>query len=479
MTLGVEQVSAEIANALSQPVPDDLVRAVKSVVRRELEELSPDASVTPTEYYNHSYIPDMVVEWGGGSGPRRKREIFIRQSLRSYSIQRDLDVLSDREPVVLGLANARDEDERVDATVVREAMPEHARTLVTEVNTMAAMTAEPAPVDSSSPDIAAPLMRLIRTNVIEGGRGFLGSDQVRVLNSEFRTADAEEVPGEDAPSFEQTISELFAEDSATRIYRTADLLRRGLLQTTDLDITSGRFSPAELRIIVPFLLKHPQTTYDELFWRQVGSMMTFEDLLSLSEELHEVDLTRLVRPNAVAWEARRMQLSLDAEYEEEAEGGWWVSKQQLLLGFTSGYRVSLSHDARKLKGRDGGSAARWNDISSVVDRYILESIRLQGVSRTISVSAENSNNVKRDVDQIQQTIDDQFHVTELTLRPLRSLNEASTIVNFMAWTATSEGGESVQNLTDVGLSLLGHRRPVDQSELLLPRLDADEGEPEA
>lgn len=478
MTLGVEQVSAEIANALSQPVPDDLIRAVKSVVRRELEELSPDASVTPTEYYNHSYIPDMVVEWGGGAGPRRKREIFIRQSLRSYSIQRDLDVLSDREPVVLGLANARDEDERVDATVVREAMPQHARTLVTEVNTVAAMTTEPAPVESSSPDIADPLMRLIRTNVIEGGRGFLGDDQVRVLNSEFRTADAEEVQGEDTPSFEETISELFAEDSATRIYRTADLLRRGLLQTADLEITTGRFSPAELRIIVPFLLKHPQATYDEPFWRQVGSMMTFEDLLSLSDELQDVDLTRLVRPNADNWEARRMQLSLHAEYEEEAEGGWWVSKQQLLVGFTSGYRVSLSHDARKLKGRDGGSAARWNDISSVVDRYILESIRLQGLSRTISVSAENSSNVKRDADQIQQTIDDQFHVTELTLRPLRSLNDASMVVNFMASTATSERGESVQNLTDVGLSLLGHRRPVDQSELLLPQLNAFEDEVE-
>ncbi|MEU2732530.1 hypothetical protein ABZ650_32930 [Streptomyces griseoviridis] len=60
---------------------------VKDIVARHLRRMDPGATVTKTEFFNHTHVPDMVLEWPGR--PRTPRRFIY---LRTTSDQRELEV---------------------------------------------------------------------------------------------------------------------------------------------------------------------------------------------------------------------------------------------------------------------------------------------------------------------------------------------------------------------------------------------------
>jgi len=82
--------SEEISAALDTTDAQEAGHRVHQVVAKEMRSLDPTATTEVTDYFNHSYVPDLVVQWGVGR-KAVERPIFLRHSLRSSRASGDLE----------------------------------------------------------------------------------------------------------------------------------------------------------------------------------------------------------------------------------------------------------------------------------------------------------------------------------------------------------------------------------------------------
>ena len=129
MSTFTERISA----ALDTTDAQEAGHRVHQVVAQEMRSLDPTASAEITGYFNHSYVPDLVMQWGKGR-QAFDRPVFLRHSLRSSRASGDLANFNrnDLPAFYLSLASAEPEQE---TQQVRAQANEHrgSRVLVTTV----------------------------------------------------------------------------------------------------------------------------------------------------------------------------------------------------------------------------------------------------------------------------------------------------------------------------------------------------------
>ncbi|ALG06221.1 hypothetical protein [Kibdelosporangium phytohabitans] len=463
-----DAVTEQIRSAMQSSNPRDIVTGVKEAVAQEVNALSPDAKIVVTDYFNHSYMPDLVVHWNEAGKPD-ERPIFLRNSLRPAVVEHELQTLAMREPVVLSLTRPVESDRSLDTLRARARLTN--RSLVTDVGSLADV-AEPStlPDRAGAPEsVGAPLLRLVRANLLKGGRGLFTSDDAERLTRSAAPSD-DSLSEEFLASFEESADELFVPDAALRLRRAAELLRFGLSRDVVeiLPLASGQLSDVELRVLLPYLLSDPTASTRRNLWSYIGSMMNLERLEDIGELLADVDVTALVVPNVEAWTAKRSQLVLNNEDEEtvtEADPPSWHVRNRMLTADVGRWRLFITTDKRRLRGRTDSVAAHWDDISSLLTEFALDAVDLRGVSRRIRVSAEESGDVRGDVALIRESIEDSFHVTDVNVRRLGDSDAATSMkVDFTEMTVTAEAAPVASFVAAAGL--LGHRWPTDFSALV-------------
>jgi hypothetical protein len=97
-----------IETALEQRDVNESTRRVHDVVASELRRLSPGTTISTTGYFNHSFVPDLVLGWDD-SGMRQERDVFLRFSVSTEAFGDDLRLLSPRDPLFLGLSGVVDQ----------------------------------------------------------------------------------------------------------------------------------------------------------------------------------------------------------------------------------------------------------------------------------------------------------------------------------------------------------------------------------
>ncbi|GLY97442.1 hypothetical protein [Actinoplanes sp. NBRC 103695] len=489
-------VTEQIRSAMASNNPDDIVNGVKQAVAQEVTSLSPDANVVLTNYFNHTYMPDLVVEWND-AGKRDERPIFLRNDLRPEATERDVRSLARQEPVVLSLT-ALDEPS-VASSPLREQAREANRVLVTDVVSLADMA---TPFDTqrstSRGREEAPLLRLVQANLLKGGRGLLTPHDIeRLAQSATPPETGTALTEQFLATFQETADEMFAPDASLRLRRSAELLRLGLGLSTDIIDSiaggSGELSEVELRVLIPYLLVDETARANTRLWHYIGSMMSLERLEELGNALAEMDVTPLVVPNLETWTGKRAQLVLNNSYDEDSNvaisasmlrtadfemedeselaglnrgDSFWSINNRLLTADAGPWRLFIASDARRLKGRTASAAANWDDISPLISEFALDSVDLRGLSRRIYVGAEGSGDVSSDVVRIRSSIDDSYQVTKVHVRrPDDDEKLGNLNVDFTEMTVTAgRGGASIASLVRAA-ELLAHSQPSDFSAL--------------
>lgn len=491
MSAHSDAVTEQIRSAMQSSNPRDIVKGVKDAVAQEVGSLSPDAKIVVTEYFNHSYMPDFVLEWNE-AGRRDQRPIFLRNTLRPAVVE-ELQALAQREPVVLSLTAPVEPSPRFE--VLRQRARQANRVLVTDVISLADVAAPSDPQSRRGVPrgVGAPLLRLVQANLLKGGRGLLTSeDAERLTRSAAPVDDDGGLSPEFLSSFQESADELFAPDAALRLRRAAELLRFGLSREVSetLSLSKGQLSGVELRV----LLSDPTASAKPSLWTYVGSMMSLERLEDMWDVLADVDVSALVVPNVETWTARRAQLVINnafeghdgdsEEFEEndedaeaqmtvgvlevldaETEVPSWYVRNRMLTAESGPWRLFVTTDARRLRGRDDSAAARWDDISPLLADFALDAVDLRGVSRRIFVSAEQNGDVSADVALIRDNIEDTFQVAEVHVRRIGDDETAAGMkVDFAEMTATAARAPIASLVAAAGL--LGHRWSPDFSALV-------------
>lgn len=148
---------AQIQQALRVEGTHQAGAAVKRVVEKSLRKVDRRISVESTDYFNHSYAPDLVVSWPHLPA-RPERHVYLRFNERPGWIAQDLPLIAKQHPVVYGLTAPQwnnDSDELAQRSAAAE-------TLVTD----------PAGVDELASQDAG-LEALVGQAVIRGGQGIV------------------------------------------------------------------------------------------------------------------------------------------------------------------------------------------------------------------------------------------------------------------------------------------------------------------
>lgn len=432
----------------------DVIEGVKTAVIDELKRLDPTLKIKKTDYFNHSYAPDLVATWRE-AGREQERRIFIRGSLSSVVAAEDVESLADQEPLLIGLG---DEKKKVLADL-RKQLPASTRTLATEVSATSRI-----PTLTRDEQRDTQLSGLVRANIVRGGRGLLNDKAAdRIVAVE------EDEPREALKAFQTTVRQLFTGATAERLNRTAGLLveffEEHPSQETLALLREEPLLDGELRVVLPYVLRRAGEVKSSEVWGALASMLTLERLESMSPSLADLDLTPIVARAAKSMTAGRSALFPNTEVanDEHAElSPSWRVRNGRLVADVHRWALWMGTDARKIRARDDGTDARWDELSAPLRSFDLTAIELHGLSRQLAVGNEDPDTLREDVERIRETIEDDFHVAAVTVREKGDADAGEVKVEFEGAVGT---GKATVDFHVRAAALLAVRRPLTDEDI--------------
>jgi hypothetical protein len=450
----LSSTQAAIDEAMTASRPADVIEGVKNAVHRELEELDPRAKVQSTTYFSHSFVPDFIVTWHE-NGRGQRRDVYLRPSLESTLAAQDLQALGDHAPVLLSLH--RPEAEALEEVARRDVDAHAPNVLLTGVAALDEFTG-----DSSDDE---PLKALVRPNLVRGGRGLISGDTLSALHVPL-TGTAADVGLLEA--FSGLVRDIFVPAAATRLERAAQILEVALTgDVLDLvpaidddpaeQLLRGRLSDAEVDVLLPYLLSRENVTREPAFWAHLGSMLDLARLEGMGDILRGLDLTPLLAANLNTWTATRAMLALNAEDGGAPDDGQWRLMGRTIATVQGAWRVHVTADSRRLKGRDESLAARWDELAPVLRGRPVSAVALNGLQRRVNVTADQATDVLGDVSTIRDSIADEFFVPAVTVKTSRDEDASRIELDFKKMLATASSPTAVSALVELAVAVLGHR----------------------
>lgn len=292
----MSELTDAVRLALTQPVMSEATADIKQLLCDELARVDPTAQVHKTEYFNHTYLPDVVLDWPD----REPREVFVRFVASPDRILADSGRLGAKGPVFFDLATAARPDRPQDEVVATSAAASQAaerfpRVLVTDTEATAHFR----------PDASQNLVeRLVVSNVLRGGRGQLDEHRAEATVEAARAGyDAAMTAEPDAVrAAVRAAREVLDPDIERRVERSLQLLWWvGGGAPEDFPITVPddlQLNPADTRDFLRLVFTDQQEIDDDGFWSRLADRLTFDTLVDVGRIDQSTNLNRLMRQYA-------------------------------------------------------------------------------------------------------------------------------------------------------------------------------------
>jgi hypothetical protein len=161
-----------LAQAQAGDDPRSNITQIKQVVIDQVKEADPRVEVSATEYFNHTFAPDLVLSWPADN---RSRYLYIRTSPDPLRLQEDVSYLAPRHPVLFNLGQVVEES---DAGQVLMQMSVDTDVLVTDALGLGAV------IDDRRTN---PVVKLASAALLQGGRGVMDESQAHDIAAAIAT----------------------------------------------------------------------------------------------------------------------------------------------------------------------------------------------------------------------------------------------------------------------------------------------------
>lgn len=286
-------MSARSASLLSAAFdyrdPEDQVRALKTLVANELLATDPRGELRFTEFFNHSFAPDMILSW---SGDARERQVFLRTNNDPLWLAEDLHWLAQCRPIVISVAPDWPADESL---FELSNTANRLDTLVTDIGGL----------NGIHPQDGAVVNHLAHA-VVRGGRGLLNEEGAlnvsdAIVGGFTGASQLDRVLTEGAVEAAAIVLEPLEAGRLTRVLQAVWEGNGGRLADFPALTVAGALAPDDLELLVEIA-----ATDSLAFWRDVGRQLTLSDLISLTMSDPAGNLQSLVTANLDVLQARAM-----------------------------------------------------------------------------------------------------------------------------------------------------------------------------
>lgn len=456
MSTFAERISA----ALDTTDAQEAGRRVHQVVAKEMRNLDPTAKPEITGYFNHSYVPDLVVRWGAGKDAPN-REVFLRHSLRSSRASGDLESFdrSDRSALYLSLAPQEPEEDTQQVRARAVGRPE-SRVLITTVPTL-----DDLETPTDSPD---PVLNLVRSSFVRSAKGaIVESDVESLVLPRDRQIEPQELE-----AFSEAVSSVFAEDAVVRINRVFGIVEQALAPEPNVEflLMSGRLTDTEMRELVPYLLRLQGVTRDREFWSAIARLIDLDEIERMWSKFADLDLTPLASAASGLWRAKRVLMAQRAEAIDDPDFDRtprWSVSGNLLQAEVGDWRLTFANKTGKLRtaGRDL-LPARWEDLLPSLASYTVTAVDLRGVTTKGQYGAQESTvDMKRRIAAFIANADDSFHLPSVTVATGVGDQASEITADFTEMMLDAKPETDLATLTRTALTILGYRYPTVNSDI--------------
>lgn len=279
--MSVDNFSASLSNLLSDVDPRQHVTSIKTAVAERLREADPAVRIGRTEYFNHTYAPDLILDWGGDT-----RRLYLRTTQRPDYLLDDLAIISDAHPILMSLGDLPTEEAPDEGEPVREpaeaeesverqlaAASYRTRTLVTDPGSLGTL---------SDRRKVAPVVGVFSRALLRGGRGLVDAPRAERASADLdvgwssaNTADAAGTSR--AIDTAESLLDLEQANQVTRLLQVAWIGSGAPASSFPATVGSlGLLESDNLRFLLDL-----ESVEDDEFWTRVGYDLRLEHLADL------------------------------------------------------------------------------------------------------------------------------------------------------------------------------------------------------
>jgi hypothetical protein len=336
---------------------DDRATALKQAVADSITRIDRTAEPHFTEHFNHTWVPDIVLEW-----PREKRSryVYLRSALLPSWWKEDLRDLDQRQAMMVTVDGADINDQMPEVAQAREASL-GANTWITNaggLGTLDAMT--------TGRQITAPT-KLVSSALLKGGRGLAGSHEVEdlIARADMTFHHASTLDGAGTRTGLATFDANLNTEQSGRFSRVLRAIWEGN-GGDGIQFPAGRtlgpLTAEDLQYLVDTLDRA-----DEVFWRNVGRHLSTAQLASLSVDTTGRSFQLLVGSNLDRLTAKALGVFVSGGFELE-DPQWGLADGHLTLSVEGYVFVFAAQRRDELVAREQGEPVALSDLRQRLER---------------------------------------------------------------------------------------------------------------
>ncbi|WP_159050829.1 hypothetical protein [Streptomyces sp. IMTB 1903] len=383
--------SSALHAAFEAPDPREAVNRIKNVVAHELSQTDIRATVKKTDFFNHSFAPDLVLSWPN----ERDRFVFLKSDTRPDVLRDDVDAIRKHDPIVFALDPVHGDLLRADADGTTERNDD---TLLADSRGMEVL------IHSRHND---PVVGLASSAVLQGGRGLLTQTEAEAMASSVAAGfnGAQHLDSAATAAAVAQISGHFDKRRTSRLLRFLGAVWVGSGGTAsnfpgEQDVT-GDLDGAALE----FLLELPPLD-DFEFWRRIGRSLTLEAISRLHLEGDSENLQHLVGSNLDVLHARACRILERQRELGEPEGDefrWAIERDMLCLrGSRSTTYFAAKVDELKVEAQSAEGISLEELLRRAEQRRTpISELELATPTRTVSYATVNRDDVSHDAELLK------------------------------------------------------------------------------
>lgn len=269
--------------------PTDLVSDTKTRIARRIKLVDPTAVVKFTEYFNHTYLPDMVISW---PQDETARLLYVRTTDKADWLKDDLGLIAAERPLVLSVGIPLDDPE-LDQLEVNSDVKDEIDSVAADSGTW---VISPGAIDSLAESRKhTEINGLLGQMLLHGGRGLTNGPKADRLNSSA-VAGFKGASELDTPSTAQAVDLFDRTLNPEQSGRIVRLLHAMWIGNGGQD--SGFPAPRTMGALpasdLEYLLRMVEHGSPE-FWSQIGRSVSMDEIVQMQAREFSANFNDFIR----------------------------------------------------------------------------------------------------------------------------------------------------------------------------------------
>ncbi|WEV74491.1 hypothetical protein OZX74_02850 [Bifidobacterium sp. ESL0798] len=364
---------------------EETINYIKRVLYEELHDWNRDAKITSTRYFNHSFLPDFVLEWPNN----KERYIYLRTTNSLKALRLDVQSLSDFSPIFITIRGSEVNEklqEENNENAALNTSSKNSDSLVSSLNAVNTLQ-ETSTSNSTGALLSKPL--------IKSGRSLITVNSIKedLYSFEQGVKGAVKTNSESVKKALNIVDEILQPQSSNMISTFLQVLwtgNQGKIEEFPKEISmNDRLDDT----LWNYLLSVSILTED--FWRSLRPSISYEQLTRLEAKKYPTNFNNLVKAKAdsiriKAIKAIRTQpdITNSGNYEDITDWHWTIDLEHLAL--VKNNLIALISDSIQSLKSVGDKESILN-ITNGLDTHDFEK-RTSG-RRVREITVENGENV--------------------------------------------------------------------------------------